>query len=175
MDVSHLSHVGTCTRLEQYGLLSFQFRLFYRLTVLSHLLTTLSFCFDAYVDHLGQKVNSQLYAIKNLFFLSTSVRTQFFKSFLLPHFDYCISIGMYFMMSLYHYLMMSNAYNNCLYHLFKIDLRQKTFDQQLDILKPFNLLPYKVQLFYRVSLFSYKILNGQILNKFKNHLTPYID
>ena len=41
-------------------------------------------------------VNRKLYSIKRLFYLSTTVKIQFFKTFILPYFDYCSSLLIYY-------------------------------------------------------------------------------
>ena len=62
-----------------------------------------------------------------------------------------------------------------MYHLFKLDLRRlDTYDQEI-LLQKFTLLPYKLRLVYRLSIFSYKILNNQILKKFKSNLIVFKD
>ena len=47
----------------------------------------MSFVDDA--SNVCKSVNKKLFSIKRLFYLATSVKTQFFKSFFLPLFDYC--------------------------------------------------------------------------------------
>jgi hypothetical protein len=41
-------------------------------------------------------VNKKLFSIKRLFYLCTSVKIQFFKTFILPYFDYVFTIICYF-------------------------------------------------------------------------------
>ena len=130
--------------------------------------------FDIYFNNLKQKVNSKVFALKNLFFLSENVRIQFFKSFLLPHFDYCASISVYFPKSLF--IKIKKLYNTCLYHLFKLDLRRLSSLDQNILLKKMSLEGYKARLFCRLSLFSYKIMNNNIfLCHFKNNLIGFTD
>ena len=54
---------------------------------------------------------------KKLFYLSKSVKVQFFKSFIMPHFNYCMSIVIYFPKSSIQTL--ANCFYYCLYKLFK--------------------------------------------------------
>ena len=42
------------------------------------------------------QINKILYSIKRIFYLSFDVKIQFFKTFILPYFDYCLSIIIYF-------------------------------------------------------------------------------
>ena len=48
--------------------------------------------FNDHVKHIKSAVNRKLFALKKLSFLSTSVKVKFFKSFILPHFDYCSAL-----------------------------------------------------------------------------------
>ena len=62
-----------------------------------------------------------------------------------------------------------------MYFLFKLDLRRlSTLDQEI-ILQKFNLQPYKIRLLQRISIFAYKLLNKQILKKFRNNLIDFVD
>ena len=46
--------------------------------------------FTEHCSNLKKIVNKKLYSIKRLFFLCTSVKIHFFKTFILPYFDYCL-------------------------------------------------------------------------------------
>ena len=117
-------------------------------------------------------VCSKLFAIKNLFFLSFDIKVHFFKTFLLPHFDYCSSLFVYFSNALINKLY--KLYNLCLYILLRLELTQLSIEQQQSLLKPFNLLPYKFRLFYRFSLFSHNILNKHFLLNISCLLKPIV-
>ena len=52
--------------------------------------------FNYYASSLINSINKKLFAIKILFYLSFEVKLQFFKSFILPSFDYCLSLVIYF-------------------------------------------------------------------------------
>ena len=58
-----------------------------------------------------------MYSIKRLLYLATSVKIQFFKNFVLPCFDYCLSLIIYFPKSTFQSL--NTFFNCCLYRLFK--------------------------------------------------------
>lgn len=120
----------------------------------------------SHVNKLKNTVNKKLYSIKSLFFLSFDIKLQFFKTFILPHFDFCNSILIFLSNNLINKL--SSFYNTCVYVLLKIKLRHLTVSEQQMQLSLFNLFPFKYRLFYRFSIFSYKIMNGIIL---KNILT----
>ncbi len=96
------------------------------------------------------------------------VKLQFFKTFLLPHFDYCSSLFVYFCKTLIEKI--RKLYNSCLFNLLNIELSGRTLEDQACILKPFNLLPFYYHIFYSLSIFYYKILNNRILNNVKQNL-----
>jgi len=51
------------------------------------------------VDYVAQQclaINRRLFNIKKLFFLPQEVKMTFFKAFILPSFDYCISLALYY-------------------------------------------------------------------------------
>jgi len=52
--------------------------------------------FTEHVTTVSKSINSKLFAIKRLFYLSFNVKLQFFKSFILPYFDYCLSLVLYY-------------------------------------------------------------------------------
>ncbi len=56
--------------------------------------SNLSFC--KYTSEMRLSINKRLYSIKKLFYLPFSVKMQFFKTFILPFFDYCSTIYIYF-------------------------------------------------------------------------------
>ena len=113
-------------------------------------------------------ITAKVSNIKNLFFLSPLVRVHFFKTFILPHFDYCFSLFIYMEASVRDRLITS--FNTCIYLLFKINLKNLEIKEQMDLLQPFSILPLELRLFHRFCLFSYKIVNKQILKNFLESL-----
>ena len=65
--------------------------------------------FVHYVHELRNSINKRIHSIKRLFYLSHKVKLQFFKSFILPFFDYCLSLAIYFPKSTIQKL--ANSYN----------------------------------------------------------------
>jgi hypothetical protein len=52
--------------------------------------------FNSFVGNIKSNVNKRLFAIKRLFYVSFSIKVQFFKTFILPYFDYCFSLIIHF-------------------------------------------------------------------------------
>lgn len=126
--------------------------------------------FKKHVEYLQKTINQKLFAIKKIFYLPIKIKLHFFKTFILPHFDYCISLYLFFTKSLLNKL--EKIYNSCLFHLLKIDLHNMTLDEQQAklIQSKSNLFPFFYRFFYRLSLFSFKVLNNQILSDIRNKL-----
>ena len=127
--------------------------------------------FQNHVDHVVKSVNCKLFSFKKMFFLSQNVKTQFFKTFIMPHFDYCASLHVYFSKSVINQL--ERLYNSCIFRLLNIKLKFIDTVDQLLVLKPLNLFPYKFRIFYRLSLFSHKIMNDEILANIKEGLVDH--
>ncbi len=128
--------------------------------------------FNKHVSNTKTYVCKNLFTIKNLFFLSFEIKVHFFKTFLLPHFDYCASLFIHFNHTQIDKI--NKTYNLCLYVLLGLELNHLTLEDQQEKLKPLNILPYRYRLLFRFSLFSYKIVNNFILNDIKNILKPIV-
>ncbi|RNA16326.1 hypothetical protein BpHYR1_005092 [Brachionus plicatilis] len=98
--------------------------------------------FTSHVSNLKATINKKLNPIKQLFFLSKPVKIQFFKTFILPHFDYCLSLVIYFSKPAIQSL--SNAYYISIFKLIHL---------KAQILKnPESPLPLETQLIVNESL-----------------------
>jgi len=107
------------------------------------------------VATIGTSVNKKLYSIKRLFYLSTSVKMQFFKTFLLPHFDYCLSLCIYFSKTLLQKL--CNFFYVCLAKLFKINFSSMDSQSVNNYLESFGLFSFQHRLTFKLLTFSFKI------------------
>ena len=125
--------------------------------------------FNKYVDSLKKSVNTKLYSISKIFYLSYPIKIQFFKTFIQPHFDYCSSLTIYMSKTLISQI--EKLFNNCVFKLLKINLFYKTLDEQYSCLHEFNILPYKLRIFSNLCSFSHKILNNKILPNIKKNLS----
>ena len=81
-----------------------------------------------YTSDIRITINRKLFTIKRLFYLSTSVEIQFFKTFILPYFDYCLSLLIYF--PKYTIQKLRNCFNNCIYMLLKLKIEPEN-DQEI--------------------------------------------
>ena len=111
--------------------------------------------FNLYAKQLKRTVYSRLYSIKRLFYLSFKVKLQFFKSFILPLFDYCNTLFIYFSRDTLQSI--SNLYYICLYLLFKFDFRNLDNLQLEKFLNTYNLESFLFRYFKRLFIFSHKV------------------
>jgi hypothetical protein len=127
--------------------------------------------FEAYSSILKRNVSYKLHSIKRLFYLSASVKLQFFKTFIMPYFDYCSSLTIYFPKATIQKI--CNFYNYCLNKLLKIDIKVRDYKYSNNIeqikldskcllnttLEEIGLKNYEHRLIVKLSTFIFKIRN----------------
>ena len=115
--------------------------------------------FNNHIAKLCLTINSKLFSINRLFYLCTSVKIQFFKTFILPYFDYCSSLFIYFNKNSLQKL--CNKYYLCLFKLFKVEFSDlASLNEVNDYLhKRFGIYSFQHRLFSRISILSFKLLN----------------
>ena len=124
--------------------------------------------FKGYVSKLKKSINIKLFSIKKLQYLSQAVKIHFFKTFILPHFDYCVSLLIFFGKKLISSL--EKFFNICIFRLTGLNLfNLNIFEQKFFLLK-YNILPYKMRIFSRISIFCFKVAKNLILRNFYNNL-----
>ena len=124
----------------------------------------------------------KLYSIKRLFYLSTSIKIHFFKTFILPYFDYCLSLSIYFPKSTFQSI--SNCFNLCLYRLFKLkpDLDYSKMENELEMMSEFlvklqscDLFTLQARIYDKLLTFSHSILLSENAHAIlKEKLSTYI-
>ena len=116
--------------------------------------------FLQHVSELRTSINKRIHSINRLFFLAHKVKLQFFKSFILPFFDYCSSLLIYFPKRAIQ--KMANSYNFCLYKLLNVRcsvFKNEDFNQLNNELSKHNIENFQHRIIKRLSRFIYKILN----------------
>ena len=116
--------------------------------------------FSKHVSDIKLSVNKRLFSIKRLFYLSYNVKLQFFKTFSMPFYDYCLSLIIYFPKRTIQKL--ANSYNFCLAKL--LNLRANIiaaddfncFNNQLSSL---NIKAFQHRILNKLSIFSHNIVN----------------
>ena len=123
-----------------------------------------------------KSTNTRLYSIQKLFYLPISVKIQFIKTFILPYFDYCATICIYFSSDVLQKL--ANTFNNCVFRLLKskklLDMRINStndFNIWNNYLTKYNLYSFQHRLLFRLHIYIYKIFHNNdsphnLLNSF---------
>ena len=101
-------------------------------------------------------INIKLFSIKRLFYLSNNVKIQFFKTLIMPYFNYCITLSIYFQKSTLQSL--CNYYYFCLYKLFKFKPVENLTELSIN-LSAVSLHSFQHLLLTRLLLFSHNIVN----------------
>jgi len=114
--------------------------------------------FDLAASELVLSINRKLYAIKRIFYLSNSVKLQFFKTFILPFFDFGLSLMIYFSQNAINKL--SKAYYNCIFKLFHINCTLISEIEINSFLRPYNLWSFQSRLLIKLSCFAFNILKA---------------
>ena len=114
--------------------------------------------FQKNISNIIKNVNPKLYSIKKLFHLPLSVRIQFFKTFILPYFDYCISLIIYY--PKYSIQKLQHFYYTCILKLFGLSVNNKSYEDAEKTLKKYGLFSFEYRVFTRLGIFIHKILNS---------------
>jgi len=117
--------------------------------------------FHHYASDLKKSVCRKLYSIKRLFYLSFSVKLQFFKTFIQPYFDYCSTIFIYFSKSAIQRI--ANYFYICLNKLlnFKCTTTPVDFNNINNSLEKMGLNSLQHRLFIRLMTFSHKLFTNE--------------
>ena len=130
--------------------------------------------FKQHINNVCLAANRRLYSIKKIFFLPFLVKVQFFKSFILPVFDYCSNLFVY--ISKHLILKLRRAYNSCIYKLFQIDLRNLSLEQSNSKLAHLHIFDFHYRICLRLTLFTNNLLyNPHAPTTLKNSLTKKQD
>ena len=128
--------------------------------------------FTDHVTLVAKSINSKLFAIKKLFYLSFDVKLLFFKTFILPFFDYCLSLIFYFCKTAISKLI--RTYYFCLYKLFKFKFDYDTIKTN-SFLKAYSLFSFEYRIIYKLSNFSFFIKNQPLAPiQLKNYLKDFV-
>jgi hypothetical protein len=112
--------------------------------------------FHKYISMTCGRINNALFSIKRLFFLPLATKIQFFKTFILPIFDYCLSLSIYY--AKYIIAKLSNSYYITMTKLFKFNFANKSFDEIQSSLANYKLHSFTHRVFTRLDLFIFKIV-----------------
>jgi hypothetical protein len=96
------------------------------------------------------------------------IKTNLFKVFVLPHFDYILSLSAYWTAGIVDQL--EKVYNRALKQTLNMAVKFMDRDAQLKYLSPLNIMPFHHRRLYRLSLCVHRVLNGDYLPAVKQKL-----
>ena len=125
--------------------------------------------FTSHIESVKKQVNIRLFAIKKIYYLSASVKLQFLKTFVLPFFDYCLTLAVYY--SRANLTQLEKLYNFSLFKLLQINLKYCSIDEQVRMLRAFHIQPFRARLYYRFGMFVHGVFHRRTLSSFSSRLT----
>jgi hypothetical protein len=109
-----------------------------------------------------RSINIRLYSIQKLFQLPLAVKIQFLKTFILPYFDYCATLCIYYSKSILQKL--ANSYNNCIFKLINVKSIHDSvinssddFNKWNTLLEQYGLNGFQHRLIIRLATYIQKI------------------
>jgi hypothetical protein len=121
--------------------------------------------FSKFVSTTCRRINFKLFCIKRLFYMPISIKVQYFKTFVLPYFDYCLTLSIYFSKTLIQKL--CNCYYISLAKMFNSSKSDKFNFANFDasninsFLKKYNIFSFTHRIFLRLNLFGFKLLSAE--------------
>ena len=115
--------------------------------------------FLIHASNVRRAVNIRLYSIKKLFYLPFAVKLQFFKTFILPYFDYCSTLLFYF--SKRSIQKLADCYFTCLHKLLNLShyiAYSEDYNTFNNILQNYNINCFQHRVIFRMSKFIHNIL-----------------
>jgi hypothetical protein len=110
--------------------------------------------FNKHASQLSIDINKKLFGIKRLFYLPYAVKLQFFKTFILPHFDYGMTLAIYFHSKAIQKI--CKSYYFCLHKLLGYKFPGMSHTQINDTLSEDNIPSFNHRLVSRLLIFIHK-------------------
>ena len=118
--------------------------------------------FNNYVTQTRNIINRKLHSIKNIFYLPSAVKLQFFKSFIMPYYDYCSTLFIYF--SKIAIQRLANSYTLCINKLLGLKqtvIRSEDFNKLNNLLESYGLSNFQHRVILRMLVFTQTLLKAK--------------
>jgi hypothetical protein len=122
--------------------------------------------FEAQSKLVSSRVKSKTLLLrKSLYLFTDSFRPILFKIFIQPHFDYCSTLTLYFPKK-NDLDRLINCFSKSIKHLLKLkkSFLSLSIEQQYDLLKPYNILPFQYRQFVRFCTFLFNVHQNKNTN-----------
>ena len=116
--------------------------------------------FTKHVSLLSLSINRKMFAIKRIYYLSQDVRVTFFKTFILPCFDFGLSLVIYFSKTALNKLV--KVFYKCIFHLLRIDCSGMSYEQVDAALKLLRLQSLQGRIFLKLASFGFQMKHSPL-------------
>jgi hypothetical protein len=111
--------------------------------------------FVQHAAEVAQSATSKMFALKRIFYLSREVRINFFKTFVLPCFDFGLSLIIYFSKTAIDKI--TKAFYKCIFHIFKIDCSVLSIAEINKALFDYKLTAFQSRVFVKLASFAFQM------------------
>ena len=111
--------------------------------------------FVEHASNIAAGVKKKLFAIKRIFYLSREVKLQFLKVFILPCFDFGMTLMMYYSQTAINIL--TKSFYNAIYHILRIDCASMDVTTVDELLAEFNLTSFQQRVFMKFATFGFNM------------------
>lgn len=114
--------------------------------------------FVKHASDVALSATRKMFALKRIFYLSDAVRIHFLKTFILPCFDYGLSLIIYYSQAAIDKI--TKAFYKCIYHILKIDCSKLSISEINEQLKPFRLSSFQSRIFVKLVSFGFQVMHS---------------
>jgi hypothetical protein len=112
--------------------------------------------FVEHASNIAKSATNKLFAIKRISHLAKEVKIQFLKTFILPFFDFGLTLIIYYSQTAINKI--TKAFYNAIFHILRIDCsRIQTVEAIDDVLRPFNLSSFQQRTFIKLATFGFQM------------------
>ena len=111
-----------------------------------------------FVEHASEialSATRKMFALKRIFYLSQEVKIHFMKTFILPCFDFGLSLIIYFSCEAIN--IMAKAYYKCMFHILRLDFSELNQNELNKKLEAYNLSSFQTKVIVKLATFGFTI------------------
>jgi hypothetical protein len=124
--------------------------------------------FTTHVQKIKRQVNIRSFSFEKLHYFSFSVKLQFLKTFILPLFDYCSTLVIYF--NKQNIQKLAKIYHYSIYRLIKFQINTSSISEFNNLLQKYGLMSFQHRITIRLLKLVHKILSNEEPKKLFNLL-----
>jgi hypothetical protein len=113
--------------------------------------------FRQLINDLKRKVYFRLHSMKHLYYMPLATKVDLFKCYVVPHFDYIMSLTVYFDKWAIHQL--EALYNRAIKQLLNLIIKHMDHDACLQLLTPYRIMHFMHRCVYRLNIMTHRIFH----------------